>query len=62
MIGGPAGRALSPCDAEAFGIGTPCCLESALLNQARLDRRDPRLSLTQRLCACMHRVGATTPR
>src|SRR6266436_3123658 len=30
----------------------------ALLNQARLDRRDPRLSLTQRLGAGMHGVGA----
>jgi hypothetical protein len=32
--------------------------ESALLNQARLDRRDSRLGLTQRLGACMHGVGA----
>ena len=30
----------------------------ALLNQARLDRRDPCLSLTQRLGAGMHGVGA----
>ena len=30
----------------------------ALLNQARLDCRDPRFGLTQRLGACMHGVGA----
>jgi hypothetical protein len=31
--------------------------EFALPNQPRLDRRDPRLSLPQRLGACMYRVG-----
>src|SRR6266702_4509248 len=34
------------------------CSKPALLNQARLDRRDPRLGFTQRLGACMHGVGA----
>src|ERR1700730_8240351 len=40
-----------------FSIGVLLSSESALLNQARLDRRDPRLGLTQRLGACMHGVG-----
>src|ERR1700693_3649067 len=34
------------------------CSKFALLNQARLDLRDPRCGLTQRLDAGMHGVGA----
>src|ERR1700730_4667305 len=34
------------------------CSKLALLNQARLDRRDPSLGFTQRLDACVHGVGA----
>src|SRR5436853_7488958 len=35
-----------------------CASEFALLNQARLDRRDPPLGLRQRFGACMHGMGA----
>src|SRR5260370_14645954 len=34
------------------------CSKLALLHQARLDRRDPRLGFTQHLGACVHGVGA----
>ena len=34
------------------------CSKPSLPNQARLDRRDPRLGFTQRLGTCVHGVGA----
>src|SRR6266404_3774472 len=34
------------------------CSKPPLLNQAPLDRRDPRLGFTERLGACVHGVGA----
>src|SRR5260370_7412425 len=34
------------------------CSKPSLPNQARLDRRDPRLGLTQRLGTCLHAAGA----
>src|SRR6266481_8013276 len=33
------------------------CSKLDLMNQVRLDRRDPRLGFTQRLGACMHGMG-----
>src|ERR1700688_3774359 len=46
-------------DAAASRTGCPLVVSKpALLNQARLDRRDPSLGFTQRLGACVHGVGA----
>jgi hypothetical protein len=42
----------------ALALVRSSCSEPALLNQARMDRRDSRLGLTQRLGACMRVVGA----
>src|ERR1700693_2317015 len=46
----PMRRPLEPASAR--------CSKPSLPNQARLDRRDPRLGFTQRLGTCVHGVGA----
>src|SRR6266853_3324645 len=47
--------------AEVFvrsALLSSCCSKFALLNQTRLNLRNPRLGLTQRFRACMYGVGA----
>src|SRR5260370_27562193 len=41
-----------------WALLSSCCSKFALLNQTRLNLRNPRLGLTQRFRACMYGVGA----
>src|SRR5260370_8961442 len=43
---------------SALALVPSCCSKTALLNQARLNLRNPHLGLTQRFRACMYGVGA----
>ena len=42
----------------ALTLVPTCCSKLVMLNQSRLDLRDPGFGLTQCIGACMHGVGA----
>jgi hypothetical protein len=42
----------------ALTLVPTCCSKRVMLNQSRLDLRDPGFGLTQCIGACMHGVGA----